>query len=185
MHQDAANRVRSQATRLVPSAVYVLGYADRFGVLSLVREFGRVMQDQNETIGGDDTITSRLKVTGQNVRLADPVIGEKAIGSLGVGPILANQRNALPHGAPDLSQQFAESVAKPRVAKFAPGSFSINPTVAADVGAGARLVSRSRKTKPMEHPSIANQVLSNESQTILSIQYSADGGCHRRARNCG
>ena len=70
MHQNAANRVRSQATRLVPSAVYVLGYADRFRVLSLVREFGRVMQDQNETIGGDDTITSRLKMTGQNVRLA-------------------------------------------------------------------------------------------------------------------
>ena len=61
MHQDAANRVRSQATRLVPSAVYVLGYADRLGALSLVCEFGRVMQDQNEAIGGSDTITRRLK----------------------------------------------------------------------------------------------------------------------------
>jgi hypothetical protein len=93
MHQDAANRVRSQATRLVPSAVYVLGYADRLGALSLVCEFGRVMQDQNETIGGSDTITRRLKMTGQNVRVADPAIREKAIGGLGVGPILANQRN--------------------------------------------------------------------------------------------
>src|SRR5215216_6782082 len=102
MHQNAANRVRSQATRLVPSAVYILGYADRLRSLSLVCEFGRVMQDQNESIGGSDTITGRLKMTGQNVRLADPVIGEKAIGSLRVGPILANQRNALPHGAPDL-----------------------------------------------------------------------------------
>ena len=114
--------------RLVPSAVYVLGYADRLGALSLVCEFGRVMQDQNETIGGSDTITRRLKMTGQNVRLADPVIGEKAIGGLGVGPILANQRNALPHGALDLGQQLAEPLAKPRVAKFAPGGFSINPT---------------------------------------------------------
>ena len=52
MHQDAANRVRSQTTRLVLSAVYVLGYADRLGFLSLVRELGRVMQDQNEIIGG-------------------------------------------------------------------------------------------------------------------------------------
>ena len=74
------------------------------------------MEHQNETIGGGDTITSRLKMTGQNVRLADPVIGEKAIGSLGVGPILADQRNALPHGAPDLRQQFAEPLAKPRIA---------------------------------------------------------------------
>jgi hypothetical protein len=104
------------------------------------------MQDQNETIGGDDTITSRLKMTGQNVRLADPVIGEKAIGSLGVGPILANQRNALPHGAPDLSQQFAESVAKPRVAKFAPGSFSINPTF----GSGCRSGSATGQSIPQD-----------------------------------
>src|SRR5229473_7743961 len=29
MHQDAANRVRSQTTRLVPSTVYALGDADR------------------------------------------------------------------------------------------------------------------------------------------------------------
>src|SRR5215216_6385899 len=44
---------------------------------------------------------------------------------------------------------------------------------AVDEGSGARLVSRSRNTKPMEHPSIANQVLSNESQVILSTQHSA------------
>ena len=144
MHQDAANRVRSEAARLVPSAVYVLGYADRLGALSLVCEFGRVMQDQNETIGGFDTITGRLKMTGQNVCLADPVIGEKAIRSLGVGPILANQRNALPHGAPDLGQQLAEPLAKPRVAKFAPGGFSINPTFAS----GCRTGSAPRQSIP-------------------------------------
>jgi hypothetical protein len=144
MHQDAANRVRSQATLLVPSAVYVLGYADRFGVLSLVREFGRVMQDQNDTIGTGDTITSRLKMTGQNVRLADPVIREKSIGSLGVGPILANQRNALPHGAPDLGQQFAESITKPRIPKFTSGGFSINPAFRG----GDRLGSPPRRSIP-------------------------------------
>jgi hypothetical protein len=55
--------------------------------------------------------------------------GEKAIGSLGVGPILANQKNALPHGAPDLSQQFAESIAKSRIAKFASSGFAINPAL--------------------------------------------------------
>jgi len=77
MHQNAANRVRSQATRLVPSAVYILGYADRLRSLSLVCEFGRVMQDQNETIGGSDTITGRLKMTGQNVCLADRSLEKK------------------------------------------------------------------------------------------------------------
>jgi hypothetical protein len=102
------------------------------------------MQDQNETIGGSNTITRRLKMTGQNVRLADPVIREKAIGGLGVGPILANQRNALPHGAPDLGQQFAESVAKPHVPKFASGGFSINPTFEG----GDRLGSAPRQSIP-------------------------------------
>jgi hypothetical protein len=91
MHQDAAHRVRSQAARLIPSTVYVLRDADRLGTLSLVCEFGRVMQDQNETIRGSDAITGRLKMTGQNVRLADPVIGEKAIGSRGVGPVVCTK----------------------------------------------------------------------------------------------
>ena len=83
-------------------------------------------------------------MTGQNVRLADPVIREKAIGSLGVGPILASQRNALPHGAPDLGQQFTESVTKPRVPKFASGDFSINPACRG----GDRLGSASRHSIP-------------------------------------
>lgn len=30
MHQDAANRVRSEAARLIPSTVYAVGDADRF-----------------------------------------------------------------------------------------------------------------------------------------------------------
>jgi hypothetical protein len=89
---------------------------------------------------------------------------------------LADQRNALPHGAPDLRQQFAESVAKPRIPKFASGDFSINPAS----GPGDRLGSAPRSSilQYQAHgapPSIANQVLSNESQAILSIQDSANG----------
>jgi hypothetical protein len=36
--------------------------------------------------------------------------------------------------------------------KFASGDFSINPTFKAETGSGERLVSRSRNTKPKEHP---------------------------------
>jgi hypothetical protein len=85
------------------------------------------MQNQNETSSGGGAITSRSEMAGQNVGFADPVIREEAIGSLGVGPILADQWNTLPHGAPHLSQQFAEPFAKPRILKFAPSGFSINP----------------------------------------------------------
>jgi hypothetical protein len=109
-------------------------------------------------------------MAGQNVRLANPVIREEAIGSLGVGPILADQWNTLPHSLPHLSQQFAEPFAKPRILKFAPSGFSINPMFVVHVGWGARL-SRSRNIKPMERLSIANQVLSNESQVILPTQH--------------
>src|SRR5258708_32679236 len=85
------------------------------------------MEHKNETIGGDRTVTRRLKVTGQNVRLADPVIGEKAIGGLGVGPILANQRNALRHGAPELRQQFSEPLVQTLVREAAASKLAIKP----------------------------------------------------------
>ena len=41
-------------------------------------ELGRVMENKDDTIGGNRAFTRRLKVTGQDVRLADPVVGEKS-----------------------------------------------------------------------------------------------------------
>jgi hypothetical protein len=43
-------------------------------------------------------------------------IGEKAVSRLRIGPILTNEGDTLPHGAPDPLQQLAESLAKPRIA---------------------------------------------------------------------
>src|SRR6266480_387433 len=102
------------------------------------------MEHKNRTIRAGRTIMRRLKVTSQNVRLADPLVGEETIGRLGVGPILADQRNTLSHRAPDLRQQFAESVAKPRIPKFASGDFSINPAL----GTGDRLGTPPRRSIP-------------------------------------
>src|SRR5260370_899965 len=133
MHQNAANRVRSQTPRLVPSAVYALRYPDRVRVLSLIGELGRVMEHKDGTIGGGRAAMRRLKVTGEDVRLADPVVGEKAIGRLGVGPILADQRNALPHGAPDLRHQLAEPLVQALVRKTAASKLAIKPCVSSSV----------------------------------------------------
>jgi hypothetical protein len=119
VHQDAANRVRSQTPRLVPSAVDALRYPDRVRVLSSIGELRRVMEHKDGTIAGDRAAMRRLKVTGQDVRLADPVVGEKAIGRLGVGPILADQRNALSHGAPDLRHQPSEPLVQALVREAA------------------------------------------------------------------
>src|SRR5258708_4840592 len=72
VHQDAAKRVRSQTPRLVPSAVDALRYPDRVRVLPLMGELGRVMEHKDGTIGGDRAVARRLKVTAQDVCLADP-----------------------------------------------------------------------------------------------------------------
>ena len=58
VHQDAADRVRSQATGLVPAAVDALGDPDRLCVLSLKAELGRVMEHQN----GPSVATARSQV---------------------------------------------------------------------------------------------------------------------------
>src|SRR4029077_19663461 len=57
MHQDAANRMRSEATRLIPSTVYTLGDADRFRLLALIAKLGCVVQYKNETFSGGGTFT--------------------------------------------------------------------------------------------------------------------------------
>ncbi len=128
MHQDAANCVRSEAGRLIPSAVDAFGDADRFRLLALIAELGCVVQHKNETVTSGGTIKCRLEMASQNVRFADPVIREEAVGCLGIRPILADERNALSHGASNLREQFAESVAEPRVLKLAFTTLSINPT---------------------------------------------------------
>jgi hypothetical protein len=84
----------------------------------------------------------------------------------------------------DLRQRFAESVAKPRIPKFASGDFSINPASGIGTRLGVPPAVRSHNTKPMEHPSIANQVLSDVSQAILSVQDFANGLLPPRKRNC-
>jgi hypothetical protein len=56
-------------------------------------------------------------------------IGEETIGRLGIGPVLADQRNALPHCAPDLPKQFAESLAKSGILELGSGEFAISPSL--------------------------------------------------------
>jgi len=87
------------------------------------------MEHKNGTVAGDCAVTRRLKVTGQNVRLADPVVGEETIGRFGVGPVLADQRNALAHGAPDLRHQLAQPLVQALVGETAASKFVIKPRI--------------------------------------------------------
>ena len=126
VHQDAADRVRSQATGLVPAAVDALGDPDRLCVLSLKAELGGVMEHKNRAIGRNRALKGRLKMTGENVRLADPVVGEKTIRGLGISPVLAHQRDALAHGAPDLRHQLRSRLFRRSSTKLQPASSRSN-----------------------------------------------------------
>src|SRR3546814_17517273 len=77
MHKTAANRVRPHAASFISPAVEALGAADRLWLFPLIRKFGRVMEHKNGAVGSGHTIMGRLEMTGQNVRLADSLIGEK------------------------------------------------------------------------------------------------------------
>jgi hypothetical protein len=141
------------------------------------------VQHKNATFSGGSTITCRLEMAGQNVRFADSVIREEAVGCLGIRPILADERNALSNGASNLREQFAESVAEPRVPKLASTNLSINPTFILQ-GSQEPFADRSVNINPIEHP-LANQVLSKESQVILLIQDFADQRISLSGQSCG
>ena len=87
------------------------------------------MEHKNRAIGRNRALKGRLKMTGENVRLADPVVGEKTICGLGISPVLAHQRDALADGAPDLRHQFAEPLIQALVDKTAASKLAIKPCV--------------------------------------------------------
>jgi hypothetical protein len=68
-------------------------------------------------------------MTPQDVSFADTAIGQEPISCLGIGPVLADERNALPHCAPDLPKQLAESRAKSGILEPGSGKFAINPAL--------------------------------------------------------
>jgi hypothetical protein len=159
--------------------------ANELWPFALVGKLSRVMEHENKTIRGRYAPARRLEMARQNVRFVDPVIGEKPIRRLGVCPILANKRNALPDVAPDPLKQHAKSLAKPRVAKFAPGDLAINPRLSIKRGttiAPARAITQHDSHRAPLRP---NQVLNNESQQILLIQVSAAAARVKRGQKCG
>jgi hypothetical protein len=62
--------VRPRAPRLVTPAVDALRDPDRIRVLALIAELGRVMKHENSILGRNRALTHRLKMTGENIRLA-------------------------------------------------------------------------------------------------------------------
>ena len=122
MHQNAANGMLANTPLFVPAAVDTIGDASPVRAFSLKRELRRVVKDQHCVLVRRKAIKRRLKVPLQDVSFIDPLIGEKAICSFGVRPVLASHRYAFTYRIPDLRQQFPESPIKANIRKLAPSS---------------------------------------------------------------
>jgi hypothetical protein len=76
---------------------------------------------------GRDRLRERHLQEFHGVLFADAVIGVKAIGSLGVRPVLAHRWDALTDGASDPPKHFAEPLCKSLIPILASRYLSINP----------------------------------------------------------
>jgi hypothetical protein len=143
---------------------------------------------ENQNLPSDlcNSITRCLKMARQNGFFVDTLIGKRAVSRLRVGPVLAHERDGLPHRTGNLSKQLSKPLEEPNVFKFAFGKLSINPGVSLTLvfttrgsphqwrqlshsAAPYRKPNTSTPSKVRPRPSLytstpaANQVLNNES----------------------
>ena len=115
------------AAGFVLAAVHAVGDADRLGALALEGELGRVLEHQDGAVGRGEPVTRGLEVAGQDLRLADPVVGEEAVGGLRVGPVLAHERQAAADRAVHPLDQLAQALAQTLVREGASGELALPP----------------------------------------------------------
>ena len=111
----------------VLAAVDAIGDADRLGALALEGELGRVLEDQDRALGRGEALARRLEVAGEDLRLADPIIGEEAVGGLRVGPVLAHEGQAAADRAVHPLDQLAQALAQARIGEGASGELALPP----------------------------------------------------------
>ena len=128
-----ADRVHPEPAGFVLAAVHPAGEADRVRALALVGELCRVVQNQDDAVARGTAAVRRLEMASEDLRFADPVIGEEAVGRLGVGPVLARQRKALLHRALHPFKQLAEALPQALVRKVASGQLVIQPGACSSV----------------------------------------------------
>jgi hypothetical protein len=127
MHEQAAHRVQAVATGFVLAAVDAVGDPDRLGTLTLEGELGGVLEDQDRALRRGKPLARRLEVAGQDLGLADALVGEEAVGGLGVGPVLAREGQAAADGAVHTLDQPGQALPQARVGEGAAGEFVLPP----------------------------------------------------------
>jgi hypothetical protein len=98
------------------------------------------MKDQNHLFGGGESIARGLKVSGKNLGLRDTLVGKKTISGFRIGPVLANQRNALAQAIGELLEKLSESLVESGVSELAASKFPSDPSL----GLGSGVVGNPR-----------------------------------------
>ena len=129
MHEKGAHRVHPEAAGFVLTAVHAAGDADRLGALALERELGGFLDYQDGAVRCGEAVARGLKMAGQDLRLADPIIGEEAVGCLRVRPVLARERQACPDRARHALDEFAQALAQTLIHEDASGELALPPRV--------------------------------------------------------
>ena len=85
------------------------------------------MKNQHGPVCRSKTPSRRFEVSGQNLFLTDPLIGEEAISGLCIGPVLTNEGDTFSDAAPEPRKQESESLAQPLIPEHASRQFTFHP----------------------------------------------------------
>jgi hypothetical protein len=129
MHLNAAHYVVSRFPMPVEPDWRSVNDANRLDVGSVIREFSGVMENQNGRIDSGESVARCLEVPLKNLCFGDSTVGKETISGLGVGPILANQRNTLANAIGKLLEELSKSLVESGVAELAADKFMIDPGV--------------------------------------------------------
>lgn len=119
------------------------GHAYCFDVCTFVREFAGIVQNQRRAFARRESLARRLKMACKDLRLADLVVREKTIRRFCIGPVLADQRNALAGPACHLLKQPSKTPLQPFVPKLRSCNLALHPCLAA----GTRVLLQIRRLR--------------------------------------
>ena len=109
--------------------LFTRGDADRLGALALERGTRWFPGLPGRAVRCGEAVARGLKMAGQDLRLADPIIGEEAVGCLCVRPVLARERQAGPDRARHALDEFAHALAQTLIHEHASGELALPPRV--------------------------------------------------------
>lgn len=72
-------------------------------------------------------------MTGQNIRLADPIIAKGPVGRFRIGPVLASPRRRQTYTGRQLLQELPKSLAVTRILELTAYNFAIDPFLPTEI----------------------------------------------------